>query len=339
MPLAATRTHVEHAIALRHFYCMAAIIKRGKVWQAQVARYGIKKSKTFRTKSEAKAWAESQEHQILLGAGKYGPGTVGDLFRRYAREVSPRQRGMRWEQIRLEKLCRDRIGKIAVRDLRAADFADWRDRRLTEVAPGTVRREMVLMSAVMTVARREWGAFPTSPMADVKKPPAPRPRDRLATEDEIARLVEFGGPLSSIAGRAVHAFCFAAETGMRAGEIARLRPEDVTGRVARLRITKSGRPRDVPLSKAALALLAALPPSDPLFGLTPRQIDTAFRRVRDRAGIQGLTFHDSRAYAATKMARKLDVLDLARVLGHSDVSMLIKVYYRERAEDLADRLG
>ena len=54
--------------------------------------------------------------------------------------------------------------------------------------------------------------------------------------------------------------------------------------------------------------------------------------------IKGLTFHDSRAYALTALARKVDVLTLAKISGHRDLRILSNTYYRESAEDIAQRL-
>lgn len=308
---------------------MATFRKVKTGWQAQVARRGVRRAKTLPTKSEAKDWAARQEYLILAGEGEHGPGTIGDLFKRYARDVSPGKRGARWEQIRLERLRRDRLAKIDIRKVRPGDFADWRDRRLREVAPGTVRREMVLLSSVLSVARREWGVLTVNPMRDVSKPASPAARDRRVSDREVAALE--AAARSEIERRAVQAFRFAIETGMRAGEITSLTV--IKGRVAHLTETKNGTARDVPLSSRALDLWP-----ERGFGLTARQLDTVFRRVRDRAGIDGLTFHDSRHEAITRMSRKLDVLALARVVGHRDIRML-QTYYNESAEDLADRLG
>jgi integrase len=65
--------------------------------------------------------------------------------------------------------------------------------------------------------------------------------------------------------------------------------------------------------------------------------DALFRKARERARIEGLTFHDSRATALTRLARKLDVLSLAKMVGHRDPRSLM-VYYRETAADIAKRL-
>lgn len=39
----------------------------------------------------------------------------------------------------------------------------------------------------------------------------------------------------------------------------------------------------------------------------------------------------------TRLARRLDILDLARMIGHANLGEL-RTYYRERAEDIAARL-
>lgn len=310
-------------------------------WQAQVARQGVRKAKTFKTKREAQDWATRQEFLIAEGEVGGSAQPLRDLFDRYAREVSPKKRGARWEIIRLERFKKDKIADVLVKDLAPAGFADWRDRRLTEVAPGSVNREMVLMSAVLTQARKEWGLIQVNPLSDVSKPRKPPPRDRRVSEDEIQKLIEIAGAdLSLASARAIHAFRFAVETAMRAGEIVGLTWDavDAEARVATLPRTKNGTARKVPLSSAAIALLESLPRTDgPCFALTSQHLDALFRRVRDKAKIEGLTFHDSRHEAITRLAGKLDVLSLARMVGHRDIRML-QVYYNETPEELAKRL-
>jgi integrase len=148
-----------------------------------------------------------------------------------------------------------------------------------------------------------------------------------------------GADLKNATARAFHAFLFSCETAMRAGEVIGLTWDriDLERRVAHLAHTKNGRPRDVPLSLEAVRLLEALPDLDPVFGLSSRQLDILFRKSRDKAGVADLTYHDSRHYAITRLSRKLDVLDLARMVGHTDLRMLM-TYYNESAESIARRL-
>lgn len=66
--------------------------------------------------------------------------------------------------------------------------------------------------------------------------------------------------------------------------------------------------------------------------------DALFRKARKRAGLEGFTFHDSRAEALTRMSRKLDAFELARVSGHRDLSTLLQRYYRATASEIALKL-
>lgn len=306
---------------------MASIIKHKSGWRAQVAIRGIRRSKVFERKQDAKDWAAREEYLIKAGEGEYGPGNLGDVFDRYARTVSPTKRGERWEQVRLRLFSRDRIAKIPVKELKASDFADWRDRRLEQVATSTVRREMVLLSNVMKVAVEEWGLLPVSPLKSVKKPKGRPPRDRLVTDAEIDRMR--AAARSRMEQEAIRAFCFSCATGMRAGEVL---SATVEGRVADIPHTKNGEARKVPLSSRAVELWGNG------FTLSSRQLDTAFRRVRDRAGVEGLTYHDSRHRCVTDLSKILDPLALAKVVGHTDLDQL-RTYYSETVESLARRLG
>lgn len=310
-------------------------------WQAQIARNGIRKSASFATKREAQDWSARQEYLVTNAEPLQSSLTLKDAFDRYAQEESPKRRGERWEVVRLKRLSFDRIANKRLADLEPADFAEWRDWRSKEVAPGTVRREMTLMSSVLSTARREWGLISHNPISDIRKPASPPPRDRRVSVDELNKLVEVAGTnLTTATARAVHAFRFAVETAMRAGEIVGLTTETVDRdtRVATLPKTKNGTVRKVPLSTAAIELLKALPESDgPLFDLTSQQIDALFRKARDKSKIVDLRFHDSRHEAITRLAKKLDVLSLARIVGHKDIKMLM-IYYNATAEELAQRL-
>lgn len=76
---------------------------------------------------------------------------------------------------------------------------------------------------------------------------------------------------------------------------------------------------------------------DSVLGMDTSQVDALFRKVRDRAGIVDLHFHDSRHAAITRLAEKLDILELARMVGHKDLRMLM-VYYNKSASDVALKL-
>jgi len=329
-------THILH-IGLH----MASFEKRsdGK-WRAMVARKGVRKTKIFTSKQAAKDWAARQEYLILNAEPEKSTITFSEVMRRYANEISPRKRGERWEVIRLKRLRRDDIAGIAIGALTATDLAKWRDERLKEVSPGTVNREMTLLSGVLSVARKEWGLIDANPISDVRKPSRPPARDRIATKDELEALsISAGHDLTKATARAFHAFLFSVETAMRAGEVVGLEWScvDLVSRVAHLPMTKNGTARDVPLSSRAVELLEELPRTDPVFDLTSASLERLWRKLRDRAGVVGLRYHDSRHMAVTRLALKIEVLDLARMTGHRNISELLS-YYNPSASDIAKKL-
>jgi integrase len=309
-------------------------------WRAEVVKHGKRSSKVLATKTAAKDWAAGEEYAIANSDRIAAEGELLSLIERYSRERSSQKKGARWEQIRLNALTREAIAKIRIADIKASDIATWRDGRLREVSPATVLRDMNLLSSVFSVAVKEWGLMSANPMTDVKRPKAPPARDRLATPTEMEMLARSAGDdLSKATARTYHAFLFSIETAMRAGEICALRWSDLDleSRVAHLRETKNGTPRQVPLSSEAIRLIQALPHADPVFGLETGQREALWRKLRDRSGVKGLTFHDGRHIAITRLSKRVDVLALARMVGHRNISQLL-TYYNETAADLAKRL-
>lgn len=273
---------------------------------------------------------------------KPGEQTLAEALNRYTLEVAPTHKGARWEVIRCRSLARAPIAAKALHALSAADLSAWRDARLAEVSAASVRREMALLGSVFDVARREWGWIKASPLAEVRKPPSPASRKRRVSDDEVQRiqlaLGYDGGPPENASQRVALAFEFAVETAMRAGEILGLTWPNVRAKAVTLPATKNGDVRDVPLSVRAREIVALLPrDSASVFNVEPGTRDALFRKARDRARIHDLHFHDSRAEAIWRLSKKLDVLELARIIGHRDIRSLLW-YYNVSAEDLADKL-
>lgn len=322
---------------------MAYIRRRGKRWHAEVDLRGVAQHASFATKAEAVAWSVDVERRILAGQGVSVLGkTLGDVLERYAEEESPHKGGERWEKNRVLHFCRDPIARVRLDQLTPEALLAWQRRRLAEVSGGTIRRDRALLSAALRHAVRVWKWLPANPLADVPLPADNPHRQRLVTDDELARLWHVaGGGVRTASGRVVAAFELAIETGMRGGEICALRPGQafVARSVAHVAKSKNGDARDVALSGRARELLEAVLALglDPVFGLTQSRKDALFRKLRAKAGISGLNFHDSRHTAITRMARKMQVLDLARQVGTRDLQTLL-TYYNATAEDRAKLL-
>lgn len=331
---------------------MATFTKRGAAWRVQIYHDGKRYSATRDTKAEAREWAINKKAELLKAvadiASPVDAGhTVADALTLYRDTVTPGKRGSRWEKVRIDKFLR----VLPFRDepvatLQPSAIAAWRDAQLAALAPASVSRDMAVLSAVFDICRREWGWMEHTPMRDVRKPPKPRPRDRLISQREVDLICAHlgyleGFPVKTHQQQIAVGFLLALETAMRAGEIFGLEWKRVfTGkRFVRLLDTKNGDPRDVPLSEKAVSLLELLRGIDAakVFTVDSQVASTLFRRARTKAGIADLTFHDSRHDAITRLAQKLSVLQLARVVGHRDVRSLM-TYYNETAESMAKLL-
>lgn len=322
---------------------MASIRPHRGQYRVQVFVAGVRDSKVCRTRQEAALWALQRESELT---GKKLPDkTFADACKHYAQAVTPSHGGARWELVRLKSLQLDPLARRKLAGLSAPDFSAWKESRLAEVKPGTVAREMNLMRSVLEVARRDLHWIRANPMKDVLWPATPKGRKRRVSADEVTAVrLAFGVGKDYQSKTATQriglAFLFALETAMRSGEIVGLQWADVNlpAQFVTIRKTKNGDARDVPLSTAAVAIIRSLPVTEsPVFGLTDDIRDALWRKNRP-ASLRNLTFHDSRGEAIWRLSKKLDVLQLAQMIGHRDLKSLM-IYYRESAADMAKKLG
>jgi len=332
---------------------MAAYRKRGSGWRVEVCKHGIRDTATFKTKAQATAWAVLREADILSGKASVATEcSLREVLERYAAQVTPQKRNTLWEARHIERLVRDLpfIDK-PIAQVSAEMLAAWRDMRLNQVAPASVARELALLSAIFTRARREWNLLLSNPISEIVKPPSHNPRDRrISAEEEQALLAALGyvegSPPRTNSQQVAYLFLLALETAMRRGELLAMKWEQVNlaRQFIHLPITKNGLSRNVPLSKRAVQLLSVLRTGtkdamqQSVFQIPTASTADRFSRAIKCCGIADLHFHDTRHEAITRLARKLDVLDLARMTGHKDTRSLM-VYYNATASEVAARLG
>ena len=144
-------------------------------------------------------------------------------------------------------------------------------------------------------------------------------------------------PVRSVSHAVACSFLLALRTGMRAGELCSLPWAKVYPDYA----TVNGKTgiRNVSLTHQANRIIAQFHGWDETLvaGIKPQTLDAMFRKYRDKAGLSGFTFHDSRHTAATRIAQRIQVLDLCRLFGWRNPAMAL-VYYNPTASDIAKRL-
>ncbi len=318
-------------------------------------RLGKRTSKRFRTKREAELWAAQQEASIVDAAEKpHYSHTVRDAVERYIRDVTSRKQSERAERLRLLAFVRDNpeLADMVLADVRPADLVEWRERRLRTVSASSVLREVTPIRHMFKLSGMEWGWMPReSPWDAVRMPHEPPPRNRRIAPGEVRRIVRALGfctgrnPASRME-EVAWAFMVSLRTAMRSSEVLGLSRSsvDLKARVVTLKhhktVQKVGA-RQVPITRHAARLLRVLDDAakaagrDAYFLISSQVKDTLFRRVVSAIGIENLHFHDARAEALTKLAKRVDVMVLARISGHSDLKILLNTYYRATAAEIA----
>lgn len=345
---------------------MASITKRGELqWQVKVRRKGYPpQSATFNTRSEAEKWARSVESDmdkgIYVDNTEAQRTTLFEALERYLREVTPRKKGHYAETKRIERWQKHRLAKCSLAGVRGKDLAEFRDARRAEgKAENTIRLDIALISALYETARRDWGMEGlANPTRMLRLPAGSRKRDRsLTTEEQAAFLAAIPATMPRTPN-AQALFILALETGMRQSELLGIEWEDIDigRRFIHLADTKSGDPRDVPLSPEALRTIQALPrPIDGgrVFDVTQDRLTRAMPQACKRARanyaqqhgqpapagwLEGeIVFHTLRHTAATRWASVLAAQELAKMFGWKTMQMALR-YYHPTGEGLAAKL-
>jgi integrase len=326
---------------------MATIRRRGSTWQVQIRRHGhAPLSRTFRLKSDAELWARQKEAQLDRGelpvdTRVLRSHTLADLLERYAATIVPRKRGAGRELYMLRVILRHPMARLSLHRLTPAEVAKYRDDRLAAVSGDTVRRELAIVRHCLEVARKEWGfVLPLNPVHQVKLPRPNSPRERRATAGELERLLSACEATRCPWLPAI--IQLAVETGMRRSELLAMRWNDVNlgASTVLLRNTKTGLPRTVPLSVRALKIIRDMPRFGELvFGVSANAVRLAWERLKRRAQVSDLRFHDLRHEAVSRFFEKgLNMPEVAAISGHRDPRMLMR-YTHPKAEAIAIKLG
>jgi integrase len=304
---------------------MAYIGRFRDKWRAQVQKDGTRATKTFATKREAQAWATEQEAKKTLLKGH----SFAAAVQKYAAEVSAKKDGGPWEVRRLNAMLQHFSGPLS--EIDAPQVAEWRDKRLQTVSGSTVVREVNLLRNLFNVARLEWKWIAHKPFEGVKLPKENTPRHQVWTWQLIKRVLR--APRVGKTAEMQQAFHIALRSGMRLAEVLQA-PEnfDARRRVVTIK-TKTEARAEIPIGRLAAKLLQREP-----FEVGPNEGSVLFGKLCRELLITGLTFHDARATALTLLARKVDVLTLAKISRHKDIRLLSTVYYRESADQIAARI-
>jgi integrase len=355
-----------------------AIEERGDYqYRVRFRRKGYPKgSRTFESLATAEDYIRRVESEMFASPDNFERAhqkrhearktDFGFLLSRYQEEVTPSHKGSDAEHHRINTILRHHIADKAISALAPSDFASYRDQRLLEVSSGSVKREMGIMSRVISHAQNEWGwrdAIPTHPMEGISRPQENPPRTRRLIGDEEEKLLaackaqKFVRNQKSAEHRKEHPYIYtlvhlAIETAARQGELRKVRWEDVDFDKRTMHLTETKDPkrrykaRTVALTKPAAEVLCAWhklhdqPATGPVFpGVTAQAIKKAFSNACASAEIRDLHFHDLRHEGTSRLHERygFSMMEVMTITGHSSTEMQER-YTHLFAHELSEKM-
>lgn len=322
-------------------------------WRARLMVDGHRLSRTFLHHEDATRWLAEQADAAK--SGRYAAQrlaetvTLREALDRYVDEVTPHKKGAVGERSTVRRMLAV-MGPLADRPLsmiHTSDIAAYAKQRLktpsqasrrnphgrrsATISPSSVNRELAILSHLYNTAIAAWGLDalrnPVTRGVRLKENPA---RSRRLEGDEEQRLLAEAArhdedPRAEV--QMVAIIRFAVASAMRRGEIARMqwRHVDLARAAVLLPKTKNGQARTVALAPSVVRLLASLARRTDGYVFGPdHAIGTAWKRVRDRAGLIDLRLHDLRHEAVSRLFENTDLseTEISAISGHKTNAML-----------------
>jgi integrase len=263
-----------------------------------------------------------------------------------------------YEQILRVHLVRA-FGRLPLVEIRVPVIEDFiANKKAAGRSEATINKQLSVLSTVLCYAVK-WERLAASPMDGVERfvvrqDPAKRSR---WSESELRVLLE---TTLAVAPRWYPMLVTSLYAGLRLGELAALRKEDVDLERALLTVNramsagiegtpKSGRPREIPLTSEVVAILrghlagvkkgAFVFTSDQGAVLNHNNVKAMWRRVRAAAGLRALRFHDNRhTFASMLVDADVGAHKLRALMGHSDLRTT-QLYVHESMDALREAVA
>lgn len=302
----------------------------GKLQTTKIARFG---DITF---DQAKKEAKRRLSEVTLGGNpaakkkeKKSIPTYASLAAQHVEHARTYQRCPSNTESVLRCHVLPRWGKQRLNEITTQDISKWFAEKIAAgLAPATIEKIRVIFSRSFELGR-QWnipGADP-NPVKNVPRRKFKNARTKYLSADDARRLLaaaekSLNPQLKNIIGLLLL-------TGARKTELltAQWQHLDLDRRTWHIPTTKTGVPRYVPLSQAALDIITDLPRWDKCPWLLPNpltrkpyaDLKRPWDKARDVAGLPDLHLHDLRHSAASFMINAgIDLYAVGRILGHAD---------------------
>lgn len=292
-------------------------------WRRQV--------KAARTKSQAETVLHKKldeiQQELILGRKNTLVSSFPEFAKEYLEKYSKiNKRSWDRDELSLRHLV-DFFGEKNLDEITPKDVERYKAERSTLVKKATVNRELACFKHLYTIAI-QWGYARESPGKKVKLFKENNQRTRFLQSYELDRLyaVCFPGIRPIVK--------FAANTGMRFGEIMSLKWADVDLRnnIIMVKNTKNNQPREIPLNPDSLDAINSVPRhiNEPYVfcnqdGSKRSSIRTSFENAVRKAGLEDVVFHTLRhSFASNLVMAGVDIATVKELMGHKDIQMTMR---------------
>lgn len=312
----------------------------------------------FHTLRQAEAFFAERFHdfqnKIKIGTREKESITVARFLNEHYLPWVMRARRSCYREIRFLKLAERRWSARRLCDISPFDVEKWRLEMKQTACPASIRRYLGWLRALFKFAhvgakddegQSVGGGFVgDNPMRDIKSPSIKFPTrpPTILAPDELAQIKPDGTRGTDIA-------LFALYSGMRKGEILRMRHSDIdpVAGVVRIPVTKNNEPRIVPLTPELSAIIDRQPRdgSDYVFswkGKPAKNCRSAFRLALRRAGItRRIRLHDFRHTFGSYLAMNgVDIDERMALMGHKtyEAARIYTHYYTKKLSESMTQL-
>jgi integrase len=281
------------------------------VWKDRQGRYHVAVqrggTRVHRICPQAYTWrqAKQKESELLqrFDAVNSGKVLIADAIQHWLKTEVEHHKARRSTEGNAYALA-DWIGGKSLQDV-VSVAEDYKRAKRGLLSNSSINRRLAVLRRVANLAYRRWGWLSEPLGQKIELLPENAAREVFLTRSDLARLLKNVG-----SRQARKAILVAAFTGLRRGELARLRPINVQGDLIHLKGTKNGTSRVVPVVHHIAFALRRLP-----FGVHADTLTHAVQRA-----IPGVRFHDLRHTAASLLIQAgVDLYRVGAILGHSDI--------------------
>lgn len=267
-------------------------------------------------------------HRRRSGRRKASGGLTLDAFvsRIYLPHVQSRKRSWHVDERIARQHLSPMFGDRPLADISRMDVETWLQSLPSRgLAPATCNRILAVLKSICSLAAVH-DMVPASPCAHVAPFKIHEQRERYLSRSEARRLMD---ALRRSRRQEALVLRLLLLTGARKNEILRLRWENIRLdlRLLTIPVSKSGKPRHIPLSDAAMAVIRAIPRAGDNPWLFPghapgkplSDIFLFWNTLRRSLGLDDVRIHDLRhSFASFLVNAGHSLYEVQKLLGHSD---------------------